>query len=437
MVIPVYNSATQLRSCLEHLRRSSLSVYECIVVDDGSTDNSAGVARDFGATVLLTGGRCGPAIARNVGAQAAQNEILVFVDSDVCVHNGALERIAASFAVDPELAAVMGSYDDDPGSPDFISRYRNLMHCYVHRHGRREASTFWSGCGAIRRSVFLEFKGFDESYSRPSIEDIELGYRLAKAKKKLMLDPGLMVKHLKHWDFVGLVKTDVLDRGIPWTELILRHRTMPNDLNLKFSQRISVALMFVSIAIAAMALLYSGRAFVLTVFTFLFLALAQVVVSRDWKMRPVFAVSMLCGVGIISYLAIANGIPRLIPMVLIACLMLLGRHHFTFGTTRRKRITGSICGAYLAFVMLYVLLRLPQHPAMLGFGLALSAIVLLNIPFYFFLAGRMGRLHALAAIPFHLFFFFYSGLSFLFGLGKYFLRPRQSTVGQASACKEL
>ncbi len=50
------------------------------------------------------------------------------------------------------------------------------------------------------------------------------------------------MKHLKRWTFWGLVKTDVLDRGIPWTELILRDANMPDDLNLQLSQRVSVAL---------------------------------------------------------------------------------------------------------------------------------------------------------------------------------------------------
>lgn len=83
--------------------------------------------------------------------------------------------------MDTQVDALIGSYDDDPKSPDFISQYRNLMHCSVHQTGRSEASTFWSGCGAIRREVFLESGGFDETYVRPAIEDIELGYRLTRS----------------------------------------------------------------------------------------------------------------------------------------------------------------------------------------------------------------------------------------------------------------
>jgi hypothetical protein len=70
---------------------------------------------------------------------------------------------------------VFGSYDDSPPAPAFTAQYKNLIHRYYHQRPRREASTFWAGCGAVRRSVFLGLEGFDvERYRVPSIEDIEL-----------------------------------------------------------------------------------------------------------------------------------------------------------------------------------------------------------------------------------------------------------------------
>src|SRR5215831_17015714 len=97
VLIPVHNSATHLRSCLERLGRSTVP-YECIVVDDGSTDDSSAVAREFGATVLSTSTRSGPARARNIGAMAASGEILHFMDADVCVYPDTLARISSAFA---------------------------------------------------------------------------------------------------------------------------------------------------------------------------------------------------------------------------------------------------------------------------------------------------------------------------------------------------
>ena len=149
VVMANYNYGRYLSAAVESVRAQTLGDWELIVVDDGSTDESAKVARQFGATVLSTGGRAGPARARNIGAGTAKGEILFFIDSDVCVHSDTLERVRRDFKEDPGLDALIGSYDTSPACEDFLSRYKNLMHSFVHQQGRREACTFWSGCGAI------------------------------------------------------------------------------------------------------------------------------------------------------------------------------------------------------------------------------------------------------------------------------------------------
>ena len=242
MIIPVFNGADTLQRCLRALFDSRCPPDECIVIDDGSTDNSVTISRLFNATVLSTGGRFGPSKARNLGAREAQGDILLFIDSDVELHIDALRRIVDHFESDPALDALIGSYDDAPGDPGFVSQFKNLMHAFVHHQGNNQASTFWCGCGAVRRAVYLAHGGLDESYAKPSIEDIELGYRMRAAGRKLLLDPQVLCKHLKTWTLGNLIRTDIFQRGIPWTQLILRSKSLPNDLNLKQSQRLSVVL---------------------------------------------------------------------------------------------------------------------------------------------------------------------------------------------------
>lgn len=240
------------------------------MVDDGSTDASGEVARKAGVVVLETGGRRGPSHARNLGARAAQGELLVFLDADVAVHEDTLERIASRFEQQPDLDALIGSYDDNPASPDFLSQYRNLQHCYVHRQACRLASTFWTGCGAVRSEVFRAHGGFDEDCW--AIEDIELGYRMHNAARKMALDPTIQVKHLKRWTFSNWLRTDIFVRAIPWTEVILKHRRMPNDLNTGYADRASVAAVFalapaavlggiVPVALLLAAVLWLNRGF--------------------------------------------------------------------------------------------------------------------------------------------------------------------------------
>ncbi len=437
VIIPVFNAADHLRACLASLAQWSAGPLELIVVDDGCTDESADVARSFGAMVLSTGGRVGPARARNLGARAAHGDILFFIDSDVCVHADTLERVRRDFAVDPELAALIGSYDAFPRSPDFISQYKNLMHSFVHQRGRREACTFWSGCGAIRREVFLRQAGFDESYDRPAIEDIELGYRLRLSGSKMVLDKDLQVTHLKHWTFWSLLRTDVLDRGIPWTELILRDRFMPNDLNLELSQRVSVALAFLLLGLAlAGATLWRG--FFLTPM----LALLVFLLARYWlefgQRRPLpVSIVMSSVVGFIVWLAVVHRMTAILPPLLLGCLLLILRHRYAYASSRASRLTGVVLTIYIAGATVYFLKHLPRHPLIFAFFLVAAALVFLNNQFYLFLAAKQGRLFALAAVPFHLLYHLYNGISFLAGLAhhawKRVSRAEPETKGASAA----
>jgi hypothetical protein len=85
------------------------------------------------------------------------------------------------------------------------------------------------------------------------IEDIELGMRLARAGERILLDPSIQGKHLKHWSLPNMVRTDLLVRGIPWVGLLLEYRDSASTtaLNLSWSHRLT-ALAFVTVVVAAL-----------------------------------------------------------------------------------------------------------------------------------------------------------------------------------------
>jgi glycosyltransferase involved in cell wall biosynthesis len=243
VIIPVYNNASMLAQTLASIRAGSRAPDELLVVDDASTDNSAAVALAAGAAVLAMRRNAGPAACRNFAAQAAQADLLIFLDADTVVHADTLSTMEERMLADPTLTAVIGSYDDRPPAPGYISQFRNLSHHFVHSRSAGNSLSFWSGCGAIRREAFLQAGGFNVRYRHPSIEDIELGYRLSSAGQRILLDPTVTVTHLKHWSLLSSVRTDVLDRGAPWVCLLIaRGRGMPDHLNISLPYRLSTAL---------------------------------------------------------------------------------------------------------------------------------------------------------------------------------------------------
>ncbi|MBU0987544.1 MAG: glycosyltransferase family 2 protein [Proteobacteria bacterium] len=244
IVVPVHNGGLNFERCLLSLKALAPGCLEIIVVADGCTDASSEVASKAGIQVINLPGPGGPARARNMGAGQAKGKILFFIDADVTVLSDAVTQIGLAFDREPELAAVIGSYDDSPGQTNFLSQYKNLLHHYTHQTGREEGSTFWGACGAIRRDIFFKMGGFNQNYRKPSVEDIELGYRLRRAGYKIRLLKSLQVKHLKGWGVISLLKSDILYRAVPWTELILRDRMFIDDLNLKMAGRISVFLVY-------------------------------------------------------------------------------------------------------------------------------------------------------------------------------------------------
>ncbi len=252
IVVPVGGAAPAWVRAAESLRRLEPPPGAIVAVIDGPDRALTATATAIGATVLTLDERRGPAGARNRGARAAGRAVLLFVDADVEVPVDLVARVAAFFTAHPEVAAVFGSYDAQPDARGLVSQFRNLLHHFVHQTASETASTFWAGCGAVRRQAFDHVGGFDESWTEPSIEDIDLGSRLVAEGYPIRLVKDLQVKHLKRWRLGDMLATDLWRRAVPWSELMFRERRLINDLNVKYRDRLSVVMAFVALwALAA------------------------------------------------------------------------------------------------------------------------------------------------------------------------------------------
>lgn len=371
VVIPVFNGGADLGRCLEKVGQSDYPVHECLVIDDASTDGMIEpAAKRAGARVIRNDQQCGPANARNRGVKEASGDIIFFIDADVLLHPQAIAVAVGAFRSEPELAAVFGSYDDQPAHESFTSQYRNLFHHWVHQEGANEASTFWTGCGAIRRDIFLDIGGFHDRYRKPSIEDIELGARLKRAGYRIRLLKSMLGTHLKDWRFLNMVKTDIFHRGVPWMELMLNEGKLHADLNLNYKSRLATFLAgLLGLALVSMPLLGHGPAIVPTA-VFLLAALA-------------------C-----SKLSVRSGAQRLGgPAVLLTAL------------------APVICYGWIGDTL-----------ALLPFFLVM-AIVATHLPFYRYVASRRNLAFAAAVIPMQVVFFVGCAIAIPIALVKHYLLP--------------
>jgi len=180
----------RLHRCLASITRNDYPrpLIEIIVVDNDSTDESARVARDFGAIVIKASDDSVAAL-RNRGARAALGAVLAFADSDHEIDRTWIETAVAVLA-DPTVAATGAAPLTQP-SPNWVQeQYDGLRSRTAYRE-----DVAWLGSGnlAIKRAVFERVGGFDASLT--ACEDVDLCNRVRQANYRIVADPGLRSIH--------------------------------------------------------------------------------------------------------------------------------------------------------------------------------------------------------------------------------------------------
>ncbi|MBN1814989.1 MAG: glycosyltransferase [Anaerolineae bacterium] len=199
IIVPVYNAERYLGSCMEALLSQSYPKerYEIIVVDNGSTDVSAGIVRSYPDITLLFEGRRGAYVARNRGIAEAHSAILAFTDPDCIPQPDWLENIAAATR-SPETKIVVGRQLPVGGSAilSMIAAYEDAKNKYIFGSDIQELYYGYTNNMTVRRELFEELGPFLER--RRGSDTIFVHNVLAHCSSSAVrYDPDVRVQHME------------------------------------------------------------------------------------------------------------------------------------------------------------------------------------------------------------------------------------------------
>lgn len=251
VVIPARNAAATLPACLDALRRQTGGppAFEVVVVDDGSTDDTAAVAEAAGARVERMA-HAGRAAARNRGAEVAQGALLLFTDADCVPNPDWIARLTAPFA-DSTVAGARGVYRTRQRA--LVARFVQLEYEDKYRLLKplQDIDFVDTYSAAYRREVFLANGGFDPTL--PFDEDQDFSFRLANRGHRLVFVPDAVVYH-QHAESLRAYASKKFRIGFWKAKIVLTHpNKLARDTHTPLSQRVELALFYLTVLLALAA----------------------------------------------------------------------------------------------------------------------------------------------------------------------------------------
>ena len=164
IIVPLYNKASYVRKALDSIISQTFTDWECIIVDDGSTDGSVDVVREMKVEdrrlKILTQSNSGVAAARNNGVKASGGEYLCFLDADDWWEPTFLEEVDRLINEYPEAGLYATNYVYyKPGKThvalNLLRGYMNYPNAYLHGE-----MPVWTGAACLPREIFDEMRGF-------------------------------------------------------------------------------------------------------------------------------------------------------------------------------------------------------------------------------------------------------------------------------------
>lgn len=229
IIIPAYNNEKTIGVLLDDIFSSLIENIEIIIIDDFSIDKTLQEVKKYcrkhnNLSFIQLNKNGGPAKARNLGANRAKAEILLFLDSDIRLRSNTLCEVIRFFKEDKYRVAVTGVWNKTQKSHKFFPQFKALRDWSYWINERKTDAYYYlfsTRIAAIRRDVFNNLGGFNENYNGADVEDIEFTYRIAK-KYRVDFNPELMVDH-EFEDFLPIARK-YFRRSSQWIQLFLGRR---------------------------------------------------------------------------------------------------------------------------------------------------------------------------------------------------------------------
>jgi GT2 family glycosyltransferase len=241
-IIVNWNGAHHLRTCLPSLLSQTLSSLEIVVVDNGSKDDSAEVAREFQARWLPLGENVGLAPALNRGAKAAAGDFLLFINNDMRFDPGFVAALIEPLRQNESVFATDGMQFSWDGSerghlaarlakrrPSGHSSTELVPGLYFYQREEQKKSPVFMGsaaCMLVRRRFFEELDGFDERLPL-GYEDAEICWRAWMRGWKTVYVPGAICWHRVGSSGRSIEGMRMNFRGILRGRLLLATKLLP------------------------------------------------------------------------------------------------------------------------------------------------------------------------------------------------------------------
>lgn len=287
VIVPAYNSQAYISKCIETLLAQTYrhENYEVIVVDDGSTDETADIIKNYPVRYIYQKNQ-GPAAARNNGVKEAKGDMILFTDSDCVPTQNWIEEMVRPFKTQ-DIAAVKGAYLTDQkeviarlAQVEFEERFEMLKKA----ESIDMVDTYSAG---FRREIFLQMGGFDKTFPVANNEDTDLSYRMSKHGFKMAFNPDAVVHHLKHPDSIKKYARLKFWRGY-WRMVVYKRfpDKMLKDTYTPQTLKLQILMLFLTIFFIPVTAVFPGfgiypLSVAVLIFCLLLLPFTMIAISKD------------------------------------------------------------------------------------------------------------------------------------------------------------